>query len=517
MWDVNNYLLSGIDRKIRRFNFDSKMETLRKLDHLFEYNKVNKNEVLSKNLFVDSRPTKWLKPHAVYPWEIEYLSIMSIINEEWDGFKKDLNKISDFRVLVNKYRNYNPPLLHIRDKEENSEKELFFRDKFDFFFIRTALQQLNLQNHPLKSLYRYNYFFNFENQKFNVKAIFKSVFGFPYKDYVYFSIALYALSWISNDNITVDRLLDQLGDGKLFSNEKIMELLNELSSNRREIKNIYYKMNSEDERMKIYNYNPLRMKPIIKEKEIIYLPMPQLLYKAVTEGFFHWLCDQSSIENFRIKFGKNTFEQYVNNILTWNSSYKIIPEFKYNVGKNELKSPDFMLIKNNEVILVEVKSTTPSIKLRYTDVEEYSKQLEKAYGKALIQCLKKEKHIKSQSLYHEKLPDKINHVYFLIITLENFHIPPSEFMKKNIREIVNREIKFSEDRDFHALGVEVLEELIEQDNRDIFQFLKQRENNGFTFKKFPSTEIKKEVSVDDTRVGKFYNSKYNEIQTIMFD
>jgi hypothetical protein len=259
------------------------------------------------------------------------------------------------------------------------------------------------------------------------------------------------------------------------------------------------------------------MKPIIKEKEIIYLPMPQLLYKAVTEGFFHWLCDQSSIENFRIKFGKNTFEQYVNNILTWNSSYKIIPEFKYNVGKNELKSPDFMLIKNNEVILVEVKSTTPSIKLRYTDVEEYSKQLEKAYGKALIQCLKKEKHIKSQSLYHEKLPDKINHVYFLIITLENFHIPPSEFMKKNIREIVNREIKFSEDRDFHALGVEVLEELIEQDNRDIFQFLKQRENNGFTFKKFPSTEIKKEVSVDDTRVGKFYNSKYNEIQTIMFD
>lgn len=517
MWNVNSYLLTEIDKKIRRFNFDSKMEILRKLDHLFELNKVNNNYRLSKNLFVDKRTDNWLKPRSLLPWEIEYLSIRSIVNEEWNGLKKDLDEISDFRVLVNKYRNYNPPLLHTKDKEKNIENKLFFKEKIDFFFIRTALQQLELQNHPLKSLYRYNYFFNFKNKELNVQNIFKKTFKFPYKDYIQVAIGLFALSWVSNNNITIDRVIDQLGNGKLFSNEKLIKLLDELSSNRKEISHIYNKMKSKDEKMKIYNYNPLRMKPILKHGEKIYLPMPRLLYKSITEGFFHWLCDQSDFKNFRIKFGKNTFEEYIMNIFLWNNSLKIIPEFKYNIGHDELKSSDFILIKNNEIILVEVKSTTPSIKLRYSDINEYLNQLEKAYGKGLIQCLKKEKHIKNKDLSHKKLPNKINRVYFLIITLENFHIPPSEFMKKNIKKIVNKEIGFHEDRNFHVIGVDVLEELVEQDNRDIFQFLKYREDNGFTFSRFPSTDVKKDVLLEDTRVGKFYYSILKEMRTKMFN
>ncbi|MFW6026531.1 MAG: hypothetical protein ACOCRX_09330, partial [Candidatus Woesearchaeota archaeon] len=345
-----------------------------------------------------------------------------------------------------------------------------------------------------------------------------NTFDYSYENYIKLVLMIYTLSYISPINLTYEKIINQIGENVLFSTQDLKNMLKHLLIEREKTTEVYNQFKSSDERMKIYNYNPLRMKPILKKEEIIYLPMPHLLFKAITEGFYHWLCSQGKQDRFRRKFGKHVFENYVHHILQWDdSNYTIIPEFEYYLGKNLVRSSDFMLVKNSDLVLVEVKSTTPSNKLKGVDIGEYLKQLEKAYGIAVIQCLKKEKQLRNGELSHKKIPKNIDKVYYLIITLENFHIPPSSFMRENIYNICLEEgVELPDDKDFHAMGVEVLEEILEQDNRDIFQFLEYREESKHTFETFPSTDINKDFPLEETKMYKFWKKKLDEIKIIMF-
>lgn len=519
MYTVNIELLNKLERKIRRYDFKSKMELFRKLDHIFNFNNNDYDNNLTSSVFEDAS-LKWFKNAEIFPWEIEYISLIAAISGEWDGPIEKLNNLSDFNSLLKWYRKYNPPVSHLRDKKTSDNLEdINSRKDLDLFFLRTALQQIDLQNNPLVSLYRYNYFFKFKSKNMDAKKIFNQTLDYPYDKYVDLVLMIYLLSYISPNNLTQEKVINEIGKDKLFSTYELKDILDHLTIERPNLKEIYNRFKSDDERMKIYNFNPLRMKPIIKENKKLLLPMPQLLFKAITEGFYHWLCSQSDYTKFRNDFGKYIFESYINKVLNWNDpDYKIIPEFEYNIGHNKLLSPDFILVKENNLIFIEAKSTTPTNKLKSTDLNEYLSQLEKAYSIGVLQCLKKENHLRNGHLIHEKIPQNVNNIYYLIITLENFHIPPSEFMQNNIIDLCNKEGEdLSKNKHFHVMGIEILEELIEQDNKGLFQFLKYREENNHTFRTFPSTDINRIVKQKETRMHKFWNKRLEEIRKTIFN
>ena len=62
--------------------------------------------------------------------------------------------------------------------------------------------------------------------------------------------------------------------------------------------------NERRKEMAYYTYD--EFKKFISYEEELYLPIPQLMYWAITEGFYHRICNEKG-EKFTQDFGKNVF------------------------------------------------------------------------------------------------------------------------------------------------------------------------------------------------------------------
>ncbi len=238
---------------------------------------------------------------------------------------------------------------------------------------------------------------------------------------------------------------------------------------------------------------------------------------ASLRSFYHWLCFSLGGQ-FRNKFGKMVFELYVKSVLEWNETdYNIIPEFEYKYLGNTVLSPDFILIKDNELIFIEVKANAPSIKLKSTDFAEYYSQLYKAYGKGIIQCIKKEKHLRDGIMTHSEIPQNVNSIYFLIITLEEFRIPVSDFMRENIENMCLEEgVKLEKDKHFHLMGIQTLESILEEDSRSIFDFLRMREEKGRIYESYAWLDVEHSIPFESTRGVQRWKNMIDELGRDLF-
>lgn len=350
------------------------------------------------------------------------------------------------------------------------------------FLVRTGLQQFIYQDSPISGLYRYWYLFNNSNEEFNTSEIFNNTFKYDFGDYIIFATGVFILSNASQSALTEEKIITELTKSPQFNSEKIKYMIRMLSMDRNTAIEKYNEFKSEDERMKIYDYNPYLMKPYLNHNNYLYLPIPLLLFKAITEGFYHYLC-YKSIE-IRASFGKYAYEDYIHHLLK-STSYTVIEEFSYYENKQKLESPDFILVNGNDIVLIEVKANAPSIALRASDSETYKKELYKAYVKAIEQCIKKEEHITKGILQHPDLPSTIGRVSFLAITLEEYHMIDKEQVIEMLRE-KNLDLK---ENYFHIMGTDTLEKVIEKDDRGIFGFLHDREDSGTVYRHIANADI----------------------------
>lgn len=127
-------------------------------------------------------------------------------------------------------------------------------------------------------------------------------------------------------------------------------LINTFLINREEFIVLYEQFATIDPKMKVYDFNPLLMKPIVTSNgSDLLFPMPFSIFIAVTEGMYQQICTAKGLE-FKSAFGKHPYEDYIEHILKLHN-YLYIKEFVYRFQKNNLRSPDFMLVKNNHVII----------------------------------------------------------------------------------------------------------------------------------------------------------------------
>ncbi|MCY8958182.1 hypothetical protein [Bacillus atrophaeus] len=463
-YESNLELLNKIDKRLRRFNLKSKLELLRVLHHSTSL--LHPNDDFLKRILPNNIYRKQLRGN-LYNHELGYLSLASIVAEEWSGETRNIS-YNDLRKILMLYRNYNIPFRH-EDDADLADHEIITQ-----FSVRAGLQQFIYQRNHFKSFYRYYYLFNYISSKTNIKKTFLEVFGYEYEDYLLFSWVLYIYSsrtW----EINKTNLKRTIAEVLHFSDRKIETLLNSFSITREEFIDLYRKFATTDSKMKVYDFNPLLMKPIVTDKDSDFLlPMPFTIFIAVTEGMFQQLCTVKGL-SFKSDFGKHAYEDYIEHILKIHN-YDYIKEFEYRFQKNNLRSPDLMLVKDDHVIFIELKARVPMISLRTTNYKKYKQELRISLGAALAQCFKKEKHLKSGFITHEKLPDKISKISHIAITLEEFNVADEfgleEAIKNNGGELSNSR--------YHVMSTGTLESILEEDPRDIFQYCMDREEAGTT-------------------------------------
>ena len=467
--------LNDFEVKLRRFSLESKLEVCRKIAHTIDQNVPPLKPL---KIFVNPQQKKILDdlPKTSFLFEIEYMALVSTINGEWSGSRPILSDYNDFRKIINPFKNYGTA-----PKNKTIEGPEWY-----MYFIRLGLQQHKTPSILFENLHVYDYFFNFEDKNFDLKSMFLSEFKYDYASYVLFIICLFTLSSNLDIALNINTITKSLSKIKQLPANMITDMINILSANRNEIMELHDSNKIDNRKYRIFDYNPFTKFPILDHNNLLFIPVPQYLFGAITEGFYHRLSESNGLR-FREKFGKHTLEKYLGEILKQDKhDYKIIPEFVY--SKDNKKSPDYILVKDNNMIFIEIKATTPAVSLRGDNFEIFKDQLIKGFGEGVLQCIKKENDLRNHKMNHNKFPKQIKNLYYIIIDLEDFHIPPGDFITKIISELCDeRNIKYIEERKPLMLSVPLFISILEEYDGDMFEFMeawsKDQEN------KFPNCYI----------------------------
>jgi len=483
--------LNDFEIKLRRFNLESKLEVCRMIAHSIEMNVPPPKPL---KIFTNPQQKRILSdlPKTSFIFEMEYMALASTINGEWKGSISTLSDYEDFRKIINLYKDYGTA-----PKNEPLEGPEWYMN-----FIRLGLQQHKLSSLLYEDLVIYDYFYNFEDNSFNLKFLFEAKFKYDYKSYVLFVISLFTLSSTLDKPLELETILNSFSKLKQLNANMIIDMINILSATRDNIVDLHDQYKIPTRKYRNFDYNPYTKYPILKRSNKLFLPVPQYLFGAITEGFYHQLCEDGNLQ-FREKFGKIVFEKYIGEILErYCKDLTIISEFEY--GKEKKRSPDYILVKKKDIIFIEIKATTPAVSLRGNDFEVFKKQLIKGFGNGILQCIKKEYDLNNLLMKHTKFPKRWNNIYYMIIDLEDFHIPPGDLVTNTIKEFCEEnEVKYIEERKPLMLSVQLLISIFEEFDGDIFDFMEIWSNDKHI--RFPDTYIdKSKVNVKELSSYKYF-------------
>lgn len=483
--DENNNpeVIEKLRNILRGYSFSTKMEMCRNIAHIidnhyFPYDSIDQRgfkEEENKN--IQQIYGKFLLH------EVDLIALLSVIDSENDSVS-ELNKYNQVIEIINLIREYVAPFAHQNDSNLTDVVDghaVHWDEILSMLSLRMAMQQFPYQQSFISHLYRYQWFFSHQTPGFKLAEMFLKEFYFTFDEYIFVCCFLFFISRENHNVLNIPHVLEQFSSQKKLKYGDIIVILNQLCDRRKILQDNYHQLKSNDSRLINYDFNPLKITPLIISGNEIYIPVPQLLFQAITKGFYHRLCDVYKEDQFREHFGKEVFEHYVEHVLTWDKvDYVIVPEFPY--CKQRQLSADFTLIRGNDLILVEVKGTAPRTSLSSTDLKEFKLQLEKAYAEGITQCARKENDIRKGILTHEKFPAVINQIHYLVITLEDFYFFPTETVIKRIREYASKKgVTIPENKSFHLMSINTLEAIIQYDTRSLFDFIIYRDNSNHTF------------------------------------
>lgn len=345
--------LTELITKLKKYSFESKMEKCQKYSEerlgLFVINILDD---------MDKIPL---------PWELEAFTVLSIQAKEWRN--NELDEVV-FRKAINTIRDFVP------EKFKKSEEK--FRD----IFLITGGNQFRVQRDFSRELYRYNYYFNFSNEDIDVKKSFENKFNCSYKDFCVFVNSL----WIflifkrkrKNNSLYVNKCMKFIEDIK----NKYKKVLENLSCSRDE----YIKLLDLDPDDLTNGTKPSYAYPFIKYNNKVYLPLPHLLFIAITEFLMSRFTEGD--HELRGTIGKEVLENYLFHIIDKGKFFdEVKQEYEYSKGKKKFRTIDIMAKKGNDIVFFDSKSTVPNSKITVIDEDAIEKNC-KIMAKACVQMYK---------------------------------------------------------------------------------------------------------------------------------
>lgn len=362
----------------------------------------------------------------IMPWEIEAFAAYSIVYDNENATAEiDGETFANTITLIRNY--WHNGLTEAENSGQYPE----------VFMMISALQQFPVQGVFLQKLYRYHYFFTFQNEKINMKKVFFDKIGVNYESLEVLAFLIFiGFSKEAHDTISALQLESILT--KAFSDKEVLSVLSIEKEDYKKKLSSLYQDNIIDQ---YYGLKIQYVYPFISGKDFIYLPSPYLVINAVTESMLNRVTFNDN--EIRRAVGKEVIESYVYKIISQLSTVTwTTPELVYYKGKDKKLSPDVISAEDDKVIFYEAKAITPSLKLRKFDAAEIEKNIE-IYAKDIIQLYNQIKNYLQGLFQLDKTYLKDN-IFGIVIVLEDA-VVSREKVYHNVFEILRENDKLSED------------------------------------------------------------------------
>lgn len=355
---------------------------------------------------------KFAVKENIMPWGLETFAMFSIIYNS-DNADQPIDAVA-FSEIITKIRNYWHPELQLAEVAGIYP---------EVFMMVTLLQQAPVQGVYLQKLFRYNYFFNFVNDKVDMSKEFCNKFQVPYLEYIIFACIVFLYCSHESSTHCVPDDYKKLLQKAYKKKEVFKELSIEMSEYKNQLSTIY-KDNILD------YYFGLKIQyvyPLIIGPEYTYIPSPYLVINAITESMLNRLtyCNP----RLRNLFGKEVIESYLFDIykdlpdVTW-----ISREITYRIGRQEFKTPDVLVSENTYCTFYDTKALSPSLKVRQFNKEEINDEI-KIYADCIRQIYER---ITNYLAGHFTLDKKYNqdHIFGAVVVLEDAVLPREKVYNK---------------------------------------------------------------------------------------
>ncbi len=337
----------------------------------------------------------------IMPWEIEAFAAYSIVYDSEDAIDElDAKTFSDTITLIRNY--WHKGLTEVENSGQYPE----------IFMMISALQQFPVQGVFLQKLYRYHYFFTFQNETLDMRKVFFDKIGVDYEQLEEFAFLTFVgFSKEAQDTIPAIQLQSTLT--KVFSNNDVLAIL---SIEKEEYKKQLFALYQDNVIDQYYGLKIQYVYPFISGKDFIYVSSPYLVINAVTESMLNRVTFKDN--KIRRALGKEIIENYVLDIVEHLSTVTwISPEFEYYKGRDKLLSSDVIAAEDDNVIFYDTKAISPSLKLRKFDAMEIEKDIE-IYAEDVIQIYIQISNY-SQGLFQlDKTYSKEN-IFGIVVVLED--------------------------------------------------------------------------------------------------
>lgn len=388
MGDYKNLSVNEILKKLNRYSFDDKINSLRDF---------------SKEILING---KQIVKNEILPWELDSFLYLILYSNEKNIQHHIPSKqwTKDFTNILNSIRMDTDNTININSGIED-------------IYNTYSLQQIDYQTREIYfEIYRANYVFNCKE----MKKLFRDNFKTTYSQIANLCFLLY---YLLKENI---------------SQEDINFLIDKYKS---AIKVITIDKNSfieQDKRInpeiKYYNFcfKLFKLYLFIQHNGRIYMPLPHNIKYVCSDFLFNYLTTQSgvkAIDDENRKFLGESLEKYLYHILTlYYNKKNILKEFEYEKNREKVRSADCLVIHDSYVLMFDSKSSIPSTGL-YVNNEIKKCDKIRQYIENINQMYKK---INDYEFYQasKKLPSiEKNNIYAIIVLLQD-----SFFIKNKIYE-----------------------------------------------------------------------------------
>ena len=374
----------------------------------------------------------------IMPWELEAFAAYSIVYDK-DEATEDLDG-ETFSKVITLIRNY----WHdgLTAAEENGEYP-------EVFMMISALQQVPVQGLYLQKLFRYHYFFTFQNSSIDMRKVFFDKMGVNYEQLEDFAFLLFLACSKEVQDIIIPSQIQRMMI-QAFSCKRVVELLSIEKEDYKKKLHLLYNDNVIDQ---YYGLKIQYQYPIISGKNFCYIPSPYLVINAVTESMLNRVTFRDN--GLRRAIGKEVIESYLYDIVSQlNTVTWISRELQYKKGKNRLLTSDVIAAEDDKVIFYDSKAFTPSLKLRKFDSDEIEKDI-KIYAGDVIQIYNQiENYL--QGLFELDKDYSKNNIFGIVVVIEDAVVSRKKVYDKAFSILQETENLSEEDKNYIISHIKVL-------------------------------------------------------------
>lgn len=341
---------------------------------------------------------------GINEWELEFVLSEAII-----GSPVHIHTVQTLR----KIKNLGPIVNELRKLEDEINKLWLSKDTKTTFkeFFRTAHRQFPWQiGVTTQSTYRYYRIFNHDQ----LKEIVEKVIGLSPMEIYQIGMGLIGLF---NSHFVATIPIKSFM--KVIDEQKLGLFLYTFGLDIATMRNKLQIARKIDETL-VYNYNPMRLHPIIINDQKVYCPLPTLLLWQITSGIYYRVVNE---KGFNEAFG-TSFQDYVGFIieqaLTNTTEFKIYAEKIF--GSPEKRTIDWVIEDKGSFLMLECKGKRliQSAKSELLEDTSIEYDLEKM-SSFIVQGYKTIKDFKA-GLYPHIEYKKEKQIFLLILTLEEWFI-----------------------------------------------------------------------------------------------